>query len=309
MKSRLFIPLLLTVSALFAADPDPAPAADPAAALQKLVAGINYRQGEVVIGKGLAKVSVPAQFRYLDAKDTATILSDIWGNPKSSDLLGALVPAGFSPLGEEGWLVVITYDEDGYVQDDDAAKIDYTKQLAEMQEATRESNKQRVKEGYGAIELVGWAKPPRYDAATHKLYWAKEIKFGEKKENTLNYNIRMLGRRGVLVLNAVASIHDLPEVEAATPAILSTIDFQEGHRYADYDSSTDKTATYGLAALVAGGVAAKAGLFKGLWVAIIALKKFIIIGLVALAGSIKKLFDWIRGRNAAAATVEPPASK
>lgn len=278
--------------------------------MQKLASSITYRKGNTMIGNGLAKITVPDQFRYLDAKDAGVVLSDLWGNPKNSRILGALVPAGFDPLGDENWLVVITYDEDGYIKDDDAAKIDYTKMLKDMQERTRESSAQRVKGGYGAVELVGWAKPPRYDASTHKLYWAKELKFGAGNENTLNYNIRMLGRQGVLVLNVVASIRQLAQVESATPAILTMVNFEEGHRYADYNSSTDKTATYGLAALVAGGIAAKAGLFKGLWIAILAFKKVIILGLVALASSFKKLIDWVRGRNAStpSSSTEPPAT-
>ncbi|MEO6995618.1 MAG: DUF2167 domain-containing protein, partial [Lacunisphaera sp.] len=232
-----------------------------------------------------------------------------WGNPKGAKTLGALVPAGFDPLGDESWIVVITYQEDGYVKDDDAEKIDYTKMLAELKQSTRDANEQRVKDGYGSIELVGWARPPRYDAATHKLYWAKELKFGGEKENTLNYNIRMLGRGGVLVLNAVGSMHQLPEVEAATPAILGMVNFQDGHSYADYKPGTDKTATYGLAALVAGGIAAKAGLFKGVWIAILAFKKVIIVALAAMAGSIKKFLAWIRGRSVPATPTpnEPPA--
>ena len=279
--------------------------------MQKLANGITYRQGETAVGDGLAKITVPEQFRFLDPKDASIVLSDIWGNPKSSGTLGALVPKGFDPLGDESWLVVITYDDDGYVKDDDAVKIDYTKMLAEMKENTREASQQRVKEGYGSVDLIGWAKPPRYDAATHKLYWAKELKFGGEKENTLNYNIRMLGRRGVLVLNAVASMQHLAQVEAATPAILTMVNFQDGHRYADYNSSTDKTATYGLAALVAGGVAAKAGLFKGLWIAILAFKKVIILALIALAGSIKKIVAWIRGRSVPATPTpnEPPSAQ
>jgi uncharacterized membrane-anchored protein len=137
------------------------------------------------------------------------------------------------------------------------------------------------------------------------------LKFGGEKENTLNYNIRMLGRRGVLVLNAVASMQHLAQVEAATPVILTMVNFQDGHRYADYNSSTDKTATYGLAALVAGGVAAKAGLFKGLWIAILAFKKVIILALIALAGSIKKIVAWIRGRSVPATPTpsEPPSAQ
>ena len=309
MKSR-FLLFLLSLGAVFAADPTPEQSAR-IAAVQKIAGAITYRQGETVIGDGLAKISVPEQFRFLDAKDASIVLSDIWGNPKGSSTLGALVPKGFDPLGDESWLVVITYDEDGYVKDNDAAKIDYAKMLTEMQESTRESSQQRVKEGYGSVDLIGWAKPPRYDATSHKLYWAKELKFGGEKENTLNYNIRMLGRRGVLVLNAVASMQQLAQVEAAAPAILTTVNFQDGHRYADYNASTDKTATYGLAALVAGGIAAKAGLFKGLWIAILAFKKVIILALIALAGSIKKIVAWIRGRSVPATSTpsEPPSAQ
>ncbi len=312
MKSRLLFLFAFCIGFVFAADPAPNPAAEKEAriaAAQKLANSITYRKGDTVIGDGLAKISVPDQFRYLDAKDSSVVLSDLWGNPKSSHILGTLVPTGFDPLGDESWLVVITYDEDGYIKDDDAAKMDYPKILKDMKESTREASEERVKEGYGSIELVGWAKPPRYDAATHKLYWAKELKFGNDKENTLNYNIRMLGRRGVLVLNVVAQMHQLAQVENATPAILAMVNFQDGHRYADFNASTDKTATYGLAALVAGGIAAKAGLFKGLWVAILAFKKLIIVGAVALAGSIKKFFAWIRGRSSSrdSSPTEPPS--
>jgi uncharacterized membrane-anchored protein len=68
------------------------------------------------------------------------------------------------------------------------------------------------------------------------------------------------------------------------------VNFKEGSRYTDFDSSTDKIATYGLAALVAGGIAAKAGFFKLLLVGILAAKKFIILAFVAVMGFFKKLF-------------------
>jgi uncharacterized membrane-anchored protein len=310
MKLRLLASLLALVGSVFAAEPPPDSAAR-VAELQKIAAGLNYRQGTTVIGNGLAKISVPEKFRYLDAKDTDAILVKLWGNPQASGTLGALVPAGFNPLAGDGWLAVITYDEDGYVKDNDAASIDYTKMLADMQAGMKEANEERQKQGYQPIQLVGWAKPPRYDAAAHKLYWAKELKFGNAKEHTLNYNIRMLGRRGVLVINAVATMPELPEVEAATPALLSMVDFQEGHRYADFNTDTDKVATYGLAALVAGGIAAKAGFFKLLWVGILAFKKIIIVAAIAAAGYFKKLWDKIRGRSAAvtlpSTTNNPPA--
>ena len=46
--------------------------------------------------------------------------------------------------------------------------------------------------------------------------------------------------------------------------------------------------TYGIAALIAGGIAAKLGFFKGLWVALFAAKKFIIVDIIALVVAIKK---------------------
>ncbi len=288
---------------------------DPAAELatrHQLAKSLRLEKGTITLQGGLAKLVLPETFCYLNPADTETLLTKVWGNPNGSGTLGTIVPANFDPFDSDSFAVIVTFDEDGYVKDDDAAKINYADLLKNMQVGTKEANEARVKAGYSAIEIVGWAAQPRYDVGTHKLYWAKEIKFGNETEHTLNYNIRMLGRRGVLVLNAVATMPQLKQVEAATPTLLTMVDFQEGHRYADYKEGSDKVATYGIAALVAGGFAAKAGFFKVLWIGILAFKKLIIIGVIALAGSFKKLVAWIRGRHtssaaAAVVTNNPPA--
>jgi uncharacterized membrane-anchored protein len=75
----------------------------------------------------------------------------------------------------------------------------------------------------------------------------------------------------------------------------------KGHRYADYVAGTDKKAAYGIAGLVAGAMAAKAGFFKLLWVGILAFKKLIIAGVAAAAIGARRLFS--RQKPAA-----PPAS-
>ncbi len=260
------------------------------APLRKLEAKLHYQKGEIILKGNLAKLNMPEKFRYLPPDDAEVVLNEMWGNPAGEKTLGMILPADVSPLERDCWAVVITYTDDGYVKDAEADKIDYTKLLKEMQEGTREASKERKKEGYPEIELVGWAAPPRYDKATHKMYWAKELKFSDSGENTLNYNIRILGRRGVLVLNAVAGMSDFSMIEKNAPEIVAMVNFNEGHRYTDFDGKSDKVAAYGLAALVAGGVAAKAGFFKLLWVGILALKKFIVIGAIALFGLIKKIF-------------------
>jgi uncharacterized membrane-anchored protein len=260
--------------------------------LRGLTDRLKYQTGQITLRDGVATINLADGFKYLDPASTETLLTGIWGNPPSgARSLGMVVPPNFDPLAENSWCVVLDFQEDGYVKDHDAATINYDKLLKQMQAATREASAQRMKDGYAPIELVGWAAAPHYDKETHKFYWAKEIKFGAgDRENTLNYNLRVLGRRGVLVLNAVARMSQLAEIEKATPEIMGMVDFSEGHRYADYKPGTDRLATYGLAALVAGGIAAKAGLFKGLLVAILALKKFIIIGVFAVVAFVKKLF-------------------
>lgn len=290
---------------LTAAEPT---AVDPAARLaelRKLADGLKPQSGEIVLGDGIATAKLPNNLRYLSPEDAETVLVKIWGNPKSGKKLGMLVPANFNPLSGATWAVSMTYEEDGYIKDDDAAKIDYNKLLSEMKEGVREASKEREKQGYPSIELIGWASPPRYDSTAKKMYWAKEIKFGGSTDHTLNYNIRMLGRRGVLVLNVIADMDELKVVESATPSVLATVNFNAGHRYADFNSSTDKTATYGLAALVAGGIAAKTGLLKLLWVGILAFKKVIILAFIALASQFKKIFGFFsRKKEASAAPLE-----
>lgn len=267
---------------------------------EQLEAQLRYRTGRVAVRSGLATFDLPTDFRYLDADQTETVLR-AWGNPPGSETLGMLVPAGVRLLTREGWGVIVSYDEDGYVKDDDAAKIDYASLLKDMQRATREANPERVKAGYSSAQLVGWAEPPRYDSLTHKLYWAKDYKFSDNPGHTLNYNIRVLGRRGVLVLNAVASMDQLDGVRREMPKVIGSVEFNEGHRYADFVPGTDKVAEYGIAALVAGGLAAKAGLFKVLLGALVALKKLIIIGLAAIAAFFRKLFR----RDPPAASAKP----
>ena len=258
---------------------------------EALVASLKYQQGSIDLRHGLASLQVPDQFRFLNGADANTILVRLWSNPPQSQPLGMLVPANVSPLSPEFWGVIFSYEEDGYMKDKDAEKINYDELLKQMRKGAQTDNKERGKQGYPPIEIVGWAAPPRYDQSAHKLYWAKEVRFGNERENTLNYNIRILGRRGVLVLNSVAGMSQLPEIERNTLAILSAVEFNSGNRYADFNpASGDKVATYGIAALVAGGVAAKLGFFKGLWVLILGAKKFIIIGIAAGAAWFRKLF-------------------
>jgi len=292
---------LFTGLFLRAEDPAPKPSADTDAAI---AASLKWQTGTITLKDGLAKIVLNDGFRYLDPKDSEKVLHDLWGNPPGSKNLGMIFPAEVGPLDKNGWGIEISYEAGGYVKDDDADKINYDDLLKQMKEGVHEGNEERVKEGYPAIELVGWAAPPRYDKATHKLYWAKELKVEGASQDTLNYNIRILGRRGVLILNAIAGMEDFPAIEKKMPAVLAMVDFQAGNSYADFDPKIDKIAEYGLATLVAGGAlgaAAKLGLFgliaKYFLVVILALKKFVILVVVAVVAGFKKVMGWFSNRT------------
>lgn len=269
--------------------------------VEQFLSSFNYQKGLIELPNGVAQLDVPEEFRYIDAEDAKRFLEEGWGNPNGSGTLGMLLPVDTDLFGPEGWAVVITYQEDGYVSDEDAADIDYDELLVSMQEASEKANEERQKMGYEKLSLVGWARPPHYDSESKKLYWAKELQAEGAEEATLNYNVRILGRKGVLVMNAVSGMSRLPLVEERMDQVLAFSEFKEGYRYSDYKAGVDKVAAYGLAALIGGKVAAKAGLLAKLGALLVAFKKVIFIGLAAVGGFFAKLF---KRRKAGA---EPPA--
>jgi uncharacterized membrane-anchored protein len=291
MSLKWMLPGLLAVAGALVLQPAAAQEAPNAAEQQarQVVSTLHWRDGEIAVPGTQARFRLGDGFRYLDAADARKVLEQVWGNPPDDSVLGMVVPKGRGVLDDHGWAVVVTYSDDGYVSDEDAAKIDYDDLLQEMKDGTKEENEARKDAGYGTVDLVGWATPPRYDAASKKLYWAKELKFDGAEHNTLNYDIRVLGRRGYLSLNAVAGMSDLADVQTGMQQLLPMVEFDQGSRYADFDGSSDKVAAYGIAALIGGGIAAKAGLFAKLGVLLLGLKKLLIpIGLV-IAASFKKL--------------------
>ena len=250
---------------------------------------LEYQSGDIELPNKIATLHLGQEYRYLDPAQTEKLLV-AWGNPPGNETQGAIVARDVNPMSPAGWAVIVTYDDDGHVDDSEAAEIDYDELLADMKSGTEENNGARKAGGYGALHLVGWAETPRYDAATRKLYWAQELNFEGSQEHTLNYEVRVLGREGVLSMNAIASMSQLSQVKSDMKPLIAVAEFNAGHRYAEFNASTDRMAEYGLGALIAGGVAAKLGLFAKIGAFLLAFKKFLLIGLVALGGFVARLF-------------------
>lgn len=302
----------LLATLLLRADDQP-PARPSPDALAAMAASLQWQTGTITLKDGLAKINLTPDFRFLGSDDARKVLHQMWNNPDDPGLLGMIFPKDKGPLDDDGWAVLVNYEENGYVKDDDAEKINYDDLLKTMQKDVQDADPDRVKQGYPSLDLVGWAAPPRYDKATHKLYWAKELKVDGSTENTLNYDIRILGRHGVLVLETISGMNEFPAIDQKTPEILAMVDFQPGNTYGDFDPKIDKVAEYGLATLIAGGAlagAAKLGLFAALFkwivVAIVALKKAAIVVVVAIVAGVKKLWAKFTGKSSTPDNLLPP---
>jgi uncharacterized membrane-anchored protein len=259
--------------------------------LEQQLASLDFRSGTQTLAEAQAVLALDDRFHFLAAADARRVLEEFWGNPPDDSVIGLVVPTAVSLAAPESWAAVVTYSADGYVSDEEASTIDYDEMLQEMKDGTEAENEARREAGFETVELIGWAAPPRYDAAQKKLHWAKELAFEGSEAHTINYDVRVLGRRGYLSLNAVGNQAQLATMQAGMEQLIPQVEFAAGERYADFDESTDQVAAYGLAALVGGTLAAKTGLFGKLLALLLAAKKIVIpllIGAVALGARLFK---------------------
>ncbi len=265
----------LTSARLFAADSDK-------------TLDIKWTEGPVTFSlKDIAEIKVAAGYRIADGKNTRTLLQAM-GNPTSGTELGLLTTTNM------GWFVVFRFNASGYVKDDDKDKLDPAGMLQSIREGTEQSNKEREKMGAAPMTIIGWEQAPKYNPETHNLEWA--IRGESEGRPVINYNTRLLGRKGVMEVKLVVGPDKLADTMGDYQTVLQNYNFKQGERYAEYRPG-DKIAKYGLAALVTGGaavVAVKTGLFgylllfgKKLWLLIVA-------GIAAVVRFFKRL---VHGRD------------
>jgi uncharacterized membrane-anchored protein len=292
MKYVFLAVSLCLASTLFAKEPDDSISAQIAKELKKIDSvekTLHYQTGKIELQNGLATLQIPKGFKFLNSSEAKYIIEDIWGNLKGQTPLGMIVPEN-SMASIANYAFIVEFQDIGYVKDDDAHKINYTDLLKEMKEDNEKANEERKKQGLTSMSLIGWATPPHYDSQKKILYWAKEYGVEGNESNTLNYDIRLLGRKGVLVLQAVSSMDQLDSVNKNIDAVLGMVFFNDGHKYSDFDASTDNVAAWTIGGLVAGKVLAKVGFFA-------LILKYIKIIIIAIGAAASAIWRFITGRR------------
>lgn len=249
--------------------------------IQETLRALHWERGPTLSKVGIeGTIRVPKGYVFLNAADSKKFM-ELNENPGSGNEY-LLMPQDLH------WYAIFWFQETGYVKDDE--KIDADALLDSIKTNTETGNEERRKRGWSAVHVTGWQFEPSYDAATNQLQWA--ILAEANQGTVVNFDTRILGRRGVMHAKLVSDPNALTASVGQFKTALRNFNFVPGENYREFRQG-DKLAEYGLTGLILGGataVAAKTGLFKVLW-------KFIAGGFVAIAAGGVALLRRLAGKR------------
>ncbi|MGH7530953.1 MAG: DUF2167 domain-containing protein [Gemmatimonadales bacterium] len=236
-----------------------------------------------------AAINVPSSCLFTGTNGVELFM-EMTENPVGGNERGVVL----CPIREDAWFVVFSFEESGYVRDDEGGSLDAEDILSTIRRSTNEANKERRRRGWGSLTIEDWVTAPHYDSATNNLTWALTART-DSGERSVNHSVRLLGRTGVMHVDLVSSPELLDQLIPTFNTMLAGFEYQSGYRYAEWREG-DKVAAYGLTALVAGGagaVLAKSGLLARFW-------KLIVAGVLALLAAMKGLWRKVAGGSSSA---------
>ena len=240
---------------------------------------LNWQVGPTIGSIGAkATIQVPEGYVFLDNVETKKLMTMMENIPGDNEYLFARQ--------DLEWFSIFSFNDVGYVKDDE--ELDPQSLLEAVTKGTEQGNDERRKRGWGTMTILGWKFQPRYDDRSKLLEWAFLAKEDLANTQIINYNTRLLGRRGVMEVVLVASPEIIDNAVAEFKRTIAGYSFVEKERYAEYRKG-DRVAQFGLAALIAGGAAAVATK-KGFWAAIAG---FLAVAWKFVAAAVVGLLVWI----------------
>ena len=231
----------------------------------------------------------------IQVPDGARLLPESSGS-RFLELTGNLPEPGDTVLVRNGWWATLSFEESGYVKDDE--KLDPDALLAALNKNEERANEQRRQRGMATLTNDGWIVQPHYDPTTKFLEYGLRLHSSDSPRPVVNYTMRLLSRRGYETVILVTSPDTLDRDVKDLHQVLDGFKFNPGETYSEFRAG-DHVAEFGLGALVLGGAAAaavKAGWFKGLLAALVAGWKLVAAAAVAAVAGLKRLFGRATGR-------------
>jgi uncharacterized membrane-anchored protein len=255
-----------------------------AATWQAALAAMKHGPDSVAL-RDQARLNLPEGFGFVP-KAEGTAVMEMMGNRVDDRFIGLVFP-----LEEDSdFFVTLDFEDAGYIKDDEAAEWDADGLLQNLKDGTEAANEERERRGIDPIKVTRWVEPPHYDKTTHQLVWSAEavLKNGVDPDPTINYNTYVLGREGFVSADLITTASTVEADRRVAAPVLAAVSFNDGKRYEDFNSSTDKIAAYGLTALIGGLAAKKLGLFAVLAAFAVKFAKVIVVGVVAFGAAARR---------------------
>lgn len=230
-----------------------------------------------------ATIDVPEGYAFLGVEGTRA-LNQLLENPPDSREIYTLAPQDLS------WVGFFSFENMGYVKDDE--KVDADDVLESVRKGTEQGNEERRSRGWETLRIIGWSFKPQYDTQLKALEWAILAEGEASKEKIVNYNTRVLGRRGVMEIVLVSNPETLQPAIADFKRLMPGYSFAAGEKYSEFKPG-DHVAEIGLAALITGGaavVASKKGWLAAAGAILVKMWKLVVIGFIGLIATIRGLF-------------------
>ncbi|WP_417795086.1 DUF2167 domain-containing protein [Terasakiella pusilla] len=197
-----------------------------------------------------AKFQLPEGFGMLFGHQAETYL--FLNNGTEFSNIDALVLKG-----ETSEELIFSFQETGYIKDDDWNDLDADLLLEGIIESTEESNAERIKNNISPLEVVGWVQEPVYDESANMVSWAIKARDADGDE-VINAIALKLGRKGFNRITWVGAPNEYIPNGGLLEEASVRFKYDEGFKYTDF-ASTDKVAAFGLASLVAVSAGSKSG--------------------------------------------------
>jgi uncharacterized membrane-anchored protein len=157
---------------------------------------LNFVKGpaKAVMGS-VAEVQVPEGYLFSDSKGTRTLLQAM-GNPTNGRELGFLAPTNMD------WFIVFEFDNIGFVERRRQGQTGRRRHVEVDQRQAR--SKATSGAGKGAPSSMSWlGAAAKIQPGIQQPEWA--IRAESQGEPIVNYNTRLLGRKGVMEVSLVVA--------------------------------------------------------------------------------------------------------
>lgn len=245
--------------------------------MRKFEADLEYKYGFIDICDNKAVLKLSEGYRYLEGNNAKNVLEIVWGMQSSKQMAGLILPPGIGPFSQDAWGFVVSFDESGHIQDTDSITLNKDILISKLRLDQETENKERQDKGHQTIQIVDWEMAPMYHIKSHTLSWALEYDFSNEIQHIVIFNIKKLGRTGILTLNAIIGKNVYESSRNSLIDALSFSEFNKDYKYDDFDKNGDPVSKSTLSDIVTGQEKNELSFRQRLIERILSARRFIIL--------------------------------